>query len=249
MFRTKNELTERISNNPALYFDVSNDDAQRDLSSTIKVVSGTNLVQQTDTSIACYHTPVVLIDTGTCSRAAFAAFWLKMMGHDASIVKRPDLDEPEEKIKKAGKKAASVPLELATPIYDFRRSNDFERGTHKNAIWANVSSTIRNGMVNKRISVIVYNEAHLKFVELILSETQTKISNVYYWDYEDDCDHFVLPKKVINPCDRSALFADRHKGNLEHSKAYLAWKKNYRIRLTNSLRIYGRRIFRRYFEE
>ena len=170
--------------------------------------------------------PVVLIDTGTCSRAAFTAFWLKMMGYDASIVKRLDLDEPEEKNqKKAGKKAASVPVELATPIYDFRRSNDFERGTHKNAIWANVSSTIRNGMVNKRISVIVYNEAHLKFVELILSETQTKISNVYYWDYEDDCDHFVLPKKVINPCDRSALFADRHKGNLEHSKAYLAWEE------------------------
>ena len=72
--------------------------------------------------------------------------------------------------------------------------------------------------------MIVYNEAHLKFVELILSETQTKISNVYYWDY-DDCDHFVLPKKVINPCDRSALFADRHKGNLEHSKAYLAWEE------------------------
>lgn len=222
----KNDLTERINSNPALYFDVSNDDVQRDLSSIIKIVSGTNLVQQTDTSIACYHTPVVLIDNGTCSRAAFAAFWLKMMGYDASIINRLDLDEPEEKNqKKARKKIASVPLEFATPIYDFRRSNDFERGTHKNAIWANVSSIISNAAVNKRISVIVYNEAHLKFVELILSEMQTRISDAFYWDCEDACEHFIAPEKITDPCDRSSLFADRHKGNLEHSKAYLAWEE------------------------
>ena len=149
-----------------------------------------------------------------------------MMSYDTSIINRLDLDEPDEKNqKKAGKKTASVPLELATPIYDFRRSNDFERGTHKNAIWANVSSIISNATVAKRISVIVHNEAHLKFVELLLSETQTRISDAFYWDNGDACEHFIAPEKISDPCDRSLLFADRHKGNLKHSKAYLAWEE------------------------
>ena len=73
--------------------------------------------------------------------------------------------------------------------------------------------------------MIVYNEAHLKFVELILSETQTRISDAFYWDYEDACEHLIAPEKITDPCDRSLLFADRHKGNLEHSKAYLAWEE------------------------
>ena len=225
--QNKHELNERINCDRALYFDVSNDDVQRDLSPRkIKSVSGTNLVQQTDMAIGCYHTPVTLIDSGTCSRAAFSAFWLKMMGYKTSIIKCLTLDEPEEKIlTRASKIIALDPPELEIPIYDFRRSNDFERGTHKHAIWANVSSIKSNASIEKRISVIVYNESHLNFVELLLNEIQTKISNVFYLDHNDTFEHFEVPEKINNPCDRSSLFGERHKGNLEHSKAYLAWEE------------------------
>ena len=68
-------------------FDVSDDAATGQLlEHSIVKISGTNLIQQTDRSIARYYVPVVLFDQGTGSRAAFAAYWLKMMGLKVSVV-------------------------------------------------------------------------------------------------------------------------------------------------------------------
>ena len=61
-------------------FDVSDDAAKgRCLEHGIIGTSGTNLIQQTDRTIARYHVPVTLFDTGSGSRAAFAAYWLRAM--------------------------------------------------------------------------------------------------------------------------------------------------------------------------
>jgi rhodanese-related sulfurtransferase len=68
-------------------FDVSDDAAKGQLAEhNIVKISGTNLIQQTDRSIARYHVPVILFDQGSGSRAAFAAFWLQTMGFNVSIV-------------------------------------------------------------------------------------------------------------------------------------------------------------------
>lgn len=68
-------------------FDVSDDAATGQLvEHNIVKISGTNLIQQTDRSIARYHVPVILFDTGSGSRAAFAAYWLQTMGFKVSIV-------------------------------------------------------------------------------------------------------------------------------------------------------------------
>ncbi len=68
-------------------FDVSDDAASGQLAiNNIVKISGTNLIQQTDRSIARYHVPVILFDHGTGSRAAFAAYWLQTMGFNVSIV-------------------------------------------------------------------------------------------------------------------------------------------------------------------
>jgi len=70
-----------------ILFDVSDDAAKGQLTDhNIIKISGTNLIQQTDRSIACYHVPVVLFDNGSGSRAAFAAYWLQTMGFKVSIV-------------------------------------------------------------------------------------------------------------------------------------------------------------------
>ncbi|MEK9710911.1 MAG: hypothetical protein VW456_11795, partial [Alphaproteobacteria bacterium] len=49
-------------------------------------ISGTNLVQQTDRSIARYHLPILLFDSASGSRAAFAAYWLSRMGFCVKII-------------------------------------------------------------------------------------------------------------------------------------------------------------------
>jgi rhodanese-related sulfurtransferase len=68
-------------------FDVSDDAAKGQLLEyDIVKISGTNLIQQTDRSIARYHVPVILFDNGSGSRAAFAAYWLKMMGLEVTVV-------------------------------------------------------------------------------------------------------------------------------------------------------------------
>ena len=75
-----------------LLFDVSDDGATgQPLAHGIIKISGTNLIQQTDRSIARYHVPVVLFDQGSGSRAAFAAFWLRCMGFSVTIA---HLDAP-----------------------------------------------------------------------------------------------------------------------------------------------------------
>ena len=82
------ELADFIATNPqALRFDVSDDAATGQMAEHhIIKISGTNLIQQTDQSIACFHVPVILFDHGSGSRAAFAAYWLTAMGFDVSVV-------------------------------------------------------------------------------------------------------------------------------------------------------------------
>ena len=80
------------THNEDLLFDVSDDSATGQLAAYgIIKISGTNLIQQTDSSIARYHVPVTLFDHGSGSRAAFASFWLYCMGY---TVKLAYLDEP-----------------------------------------------------------------------------------------------------------------------------------------------------------
>ncbi|MBX2885335.1 MAG: hypothetical protein KTR32_35600 [Granulosicoccus sp.] len=68
-------------------FDVSDDAGKgQPLIHSIVKISGTNLIQQTDRFIARYHLPVILFDQGSGSRAAFAAYWLQMMGFEVSVV-------------------------------------------------------------------------------------------------------------------------------------------------------------------
>lgn len=68
-------------------FDVSDDAATgQSAEHDIVKISGTNLIQQTDRSIARFHVPVILFDNGSGSRAAFAAYWLQTMGFSVSVV-------------------------------------------------------------------------------------------------------------------------------------------------------------------
>lgn len=68
-------------------FDVTDDAAKGQLAEhNIVKISGTNLIQQTDRTIARYHVPVTLFDHGSGSRAAFAAYWLQTMGFEVNVV-------------------------------------------------------------------------------------------------------------------------------------------------------------------
>jgi len=99
-------------------FDVSDDAAKGRLAEhNIVKISGTNLIQQTDLSIARYHVPVILFDHGSGSRAAFAAYWLQTMGFKVSIV------------------YLANPL-ASRPIDDQRLSTTSESPVYKSALFA-----------------------------------------------------------------------------------------------------------------
>ncbi len=226
------------ANSTSLLFDVSDDAATGQLADhNIIKISGTNLIQQTDRSIACYHVPVVLIDHGSGSRAAFAAYWLASMGFDVGVVLL------KEKIANALSKAPphnklntsydvlSVPqlLELRENSYrliDVRPSREYAEAHLSGSHWANISELIEDrAHASNEIVVIGGSIAQAtNAAELLLSQG-FKITGIFDWSTKTIKQHEMQAATIESPVDQCALFAGRHHGNMQDSRDYLAWEE------------------------
>ncbi|MEM7259421.1 MAG: rhodanese-like domain-containing protein, partial [Pseudomonadota bacterium] len=189
------ELHEFINqHNSHHLFDVSNDAATGDVTAHgIIKISGTNLIQQTDRSIARYHVPVVLFDDGSGSRAAFAAYWLYTMGYSVSVVLLND-QLPDAK---PGKQSPATPdhtlrvfnseqlIEFCDTangrIFDCRASQDFNRGHLKHSEWHNISELLRQPAARAPITIIGNSETHAVETADILAQQQWIIAGVFGW--------------------------------------------------------------------
>ena len=225
-----------------LLFDVSDDGAtgQRLAHGVIKI-SGTNLIQQTDRSIARYHVPVILFDQGSGSRAAFAAFWLRCMGFRVTIAY---FDAPIASIETttntvtnniASNDNGSVTLFAATQLdiwqkdkialYDFRPSKAFILGHIANSHWQNISAILGQTPANKPIAIIADNSDQGRMIADCLIRHGWQIAGVYLW-HNADFDMATLANSGLDlPRDESALFARRHHGVLQDARDYLAWEE------------------------
>jgi rhodanese-related sulfurtransferase len=226
-----------------LLFDVSDDGATgQPLAHGVIKISGTNLIQQTDRSIARYHVPVVLFDQGSGSRAAFAAFWLRCMGFSVTMA---CLDAPIAAFQTitntvtkniVSNEASSVTPFAATQLdiwqkdkialYDFRPSKAFISGHIANSHWQNIGAILGRTPADKPIAIIVNNSEQGFMIADCLIRHGWQIAGVYLW-HDADFDTVTLANAGLDlPLDEPALFAGRHHGVLQDAHDYLAWEED-----------------------
>ena len=226
-----------------LLFDVSDDGATgQPLAHGVIKISGTNLIQQTDRSIARYHVPVVLFDQGSGSRAAFAAFWLRCMGFSVTMAY---LDAPIAAFQTitntvtnniVSNEASSVTPFAATQLdiwqkdkialYDFRPSKAFISGHIANSHWQNIGATLGRTPADITIAIIADNSEQGCMIADCLIRHGWQIAGVYFW-HDADFDTATLANAGLDlPLDEPALFAGRHHGVLQDARDYLAWEED-----------------------
>ena len=222
-------------------FDVSDDGAKgRSLEHGIIAMSGTNLIQQTDQSIARYHVPVTLFDTGSGSRAAFAAYWLRAMGYKVRVAllgaglgeapgtapahhgtgTEPEMVTLEQLITHRG---------MSGLIFDFRPSRAFRAARLDGSEWRNVGEILSGdrsaGRPAAPVMLIANDRTHGCETAALLAGHGWRISGIFVWDNTGTDIADIGPGSLSAAIDESALFAGRHHGNMQDSRDYLAWEE------------------------
>ena len=226
------------TNSDHLMFDVSDDAANGVLvGADIIKISGTNLVQQTDRSIARYHLPILLFDSASGSRSAFAAYWLSRMGFFVKIV-IVDADHlqfsPKKNIdvrEKSDQRLIEKWVSNGTQIIDFRLSSEFSSGHIASSRWQNISLMLHQKPDMDTIGIIVPCHKTGDMIFDILTDIGWKIDGIYVWQ-DQLLDPNILSSTAAmfdqneTPIDKSALFAGRHFGVLKDAQDYLAWEED-----------------------
>ena len=226
------------TNSNHLMFDVSDDAANGVIvGADIIKISGTNLVQQTDRSIARYHWPILLFDSASGSRAAFAAYWLSRMGFCVKIViveadhlqfspkKNNDVQE------KSDQRLIGKWLSNGTQIIDFRLSSEFSSCHIVSSRWQNISLMLQQKPDMGSIGIIVPCHKTGDMIFDILTDVGWKIDGIYVWQDQPLDPNILSSTEVMfdqnkTPIDKSALFAGRHFGILKDAQDYLAWEED-----------------------
>lgn len=221
-----------------LLFDVSDDAASGQLAChNILKVSGTNLIQQTDRSIARYHVPVVLFDHGSGSRAAFAAYWLQLMGFNVSVAYLTTaLPSAENENKNHHALETPCPQisidqlishqQASGKIYDFRPSKAFSQAHLEGSEWKNISTVISDAFNGKESVVLIGSDiTHAIASAQLLQQHGWDVAGWYCWETSDINPDHIQTGSIESPIDESALFAGRHHGNMQDSRDYLAWEE------------------------
>jgi len=219
-------------------FDVSDDAATGQLASyNIIKISGTNLIQQTDRSIARYHVPVILFDNGSGSRAAFAAYWLQSMGMSVSVVY---LDSALSNItcERQQRQTTTTPYSVFSidqlltqqtttgKIIDVRSSKAYSQSHLAGSQWQNISELIALDFPTAEYVVIIGNDSsHASESANVLEQHGWNIAGIYSWESDHFDPNLIETGVRDSPIDQSALFAGRHQGNMQDSRDYLAWEE------------------------
>jgi cystathionine beta-lyase len=220
---------------PALIFDVSDDAAtgQKLMHGVVKI-SGTNLIQQTDRSIACYHVPVVLFDHGSGSRAAFAAYWLRAMGFEVRVALLASQLEPQaadgevDRMLPSFQNLLSIDdiRDLPSQLLDFRPSSAYRKGHIEASEWANITSFLEKKPNQTPMVIICDDISTGSEISALLKSRGWQIRGVYHWREDDfDLAHLAHGGPAL-PIDESALFAGRHQGVLQDARDYLTWEED-----------------------
>lgn len=233
------DLQAFVANHTQAYlFDVSNDAATGQLAEhNIVKISGTNLIQQTDRSIARYHTPVILFDHGSGSRAAFAAYWLQTMGFEVSIVYlNAKLASHPAEHQQYVTTDSTYPIlsteqilkltDTKSTLIDLRTSQAYCQAHLKGSHWGNISELLeRAAQTNDSTVVIGSDNAHASQSADLLVQRGWQVAGLYSWNTGDIGQENLHTTTIESPIDKSTLFGERHHGNMQDSRDYLAWEE------------------------
>lgn len=205
---------------------------------------GGQLIQATDHWLAVRGARILLIDYDGI-RAPIVAQWLQRMGWDAHIVKAnedPEMGIPgDRRLNQVW--PADLPAKIGTDqleawmgtgeclAVDIRPSMDFRDGHIPDSVWSirpKIAQAIPRG--TRRVVLIANNEA---MIRLAMSElTDWHGTEFYYLD--GGYDRWVEEGRTVSsspdiPSDEDAIdylffVHDRHDGNLEAARQYLAWE-------------------------
>ncbi|MEC7237135.1 MAG: rhodanese-like domain-containing protein [Pseudomonadota bacterium] len=219
-----------------LLFDVSDDSATgQAVANGITRISGTNLIQQTDQSIARYHVPVVLFDHGSASRAAFTAFWLTAMGFDVQIARldspvppapRPNLEtRPEGTIPILSADQITERQQPQATLIDLRPSPVHAARHLAGSDWRNISIMLNGAPDDRPVTLICDRIEDGCHATKMLVSHGWQVEGIYPWRDGDLPPAQLASGATDSPIDQSALFAGRHHGNLQDARDYLAWEE------------------------
>ncbi len=219
---------------------------------------GGQLVQATDRWVAVRGARIVLSDD-TGLRAAVTAYWLRCMGHDARVLDH-DATRPvaEQSIEEIGLVDDLLPrigagelrslLEAgAVTLLDVGSSAEFRRGHAAGARWAIRPRLERLGLAPGSRIVVAARDwplaelAAIDLAEAGLGPIQALAGGPDDWRAAG-LDIVATPDDPpdADRIDFVHFVHDRHAGNLEACRAYLAWETN----LVNQLDEQERGVFR-----
>ena len=206
---------------------------------------GGQLVQASDGWIAVRGARIALVDD-TGSRAAMAALWLRAMGHDVTILD-PDCERCEWTREAPHGLFRGPPLEVpglavlapedlpgllaaGAQILDFRHSQDYRRGHIEGAIWA-IRPRLGQLAPDPARPLVLIAEDPLKAALAAVDLEELGCAEIRYMPV-DEASWAAAGLRVVEsegPSDAEAidrlLFVhDRHAGNHEAMRAYLAWE-------------------------
>ncbi len=219
---------------------------------------GGQLVQATDRWVGVRGARIVLCDD-TGLRAAIIAHWLRRMGHDASVldydVTEPVLDQPIEEIGLVDDMlpqidAAALRAMLddgAVTLLDLNGSTDFRRHHIEGASWAIRPRLDRLDLTSDR--PLVLTAADRMLAELAAADLKELGFPSVSFLAGDEADWTAAGLSMVSSPDDPpdsdridflSFVHDRHDGNLDACRAYLAWETN----LINQMDEQERGVFR-----
>lgn len=197
------------------------------------------LVQATDEWMAVRGARLVLIDDNGV-RATMTASWLRQMGHDAVVVIDPlatmNLVEGPDEATQPGIPSAVPPIAQLSPaglgdgtvVIDLRPSMTYRRGRIPGSIWS-IRPRLGDLDLRKasRIVLVAENARIAQLAALDLAALCT--AELFYLENGVRGWLGKLEPSPDSPSDADAIdhlffVHDRHAGNLEASRAYLAWE-------------------------
>lgn len=194
------------------------------------------LVQATDEWVAVRHARIALIDDNGV-RAASAAMWLRQMGHDAVVVEdglsctKAPVEIPKTFTIDAIAPEAVAAMGAFVTIVDLRPSMAFRKGHIRGACWSIRPHVARiAGELGETVVLVSEDQAVAELYARDLAEL-SNVRCLWLGGKSDDwhAAGLVVESSPESPPDADAIdflffVHDRHDGNLEASRTYLAWE-------------------------
>ena len=219
----------------------SRDESEKDPVPAAETVLGGQLVQATDQWVGVRRSRILLACDGGL-RSALAAFWLKQLGYEPLVVivdpalraraKRVSPRHPSKGMGVIDARAALVAVKAGALLLDLRGSLAYRHAHVKGAIWSIRPRLATLGPLNER-SVIVVSDTQ-DIANLAANELAALGAGRTYWV---EGGHKALiaagaramqsnPRPFdIDAIDHLFFVHDRHDGNLEACRRYLAWER------------------------